>query len=372
MRFLKGLAVVAIALFAFAACAPEEAGVIRIGVAGAHTGDLASYGIPSINAAQLVVDQVNADGGLLGQQIELVIADDQCASEIAPNAAARLVGEGVVAVIGHICSGATRAALGVYLDSEIVVVSPSATNPPLTQSGEYPNFFRTIAPDDAQAALQIEFLLNELNGSNVAILHDQGDYGQGLADFARGYVDESATAEVVLYDGVTPGAVDYSAIINRVQQSDADTVVFGGYHPEASKLVQQMRQRGMTQNFISGDGVMDDTFIAVAGEAAEGVYATSPQDVSANVLAQEATEAHQEEYGEDPGAFFNNAYAATLAVINAIEEAGSTEYAAIRSALQNNFVDTPLGSISFDERGDAIGVGFAMFQVQDGAFAELQ
>ena len=371
MRFLKTLAVLLLAIVMMSAGAPED-DVIRIGVAGAHTGDLASFGLPAVNAAQLVIDQVNEDGGLLGRRVELVIEDDQCADAIAPNTAARLVDQGVVAVIGHICSGATRTALGTYLEAGIVAISPSATSPTLTQSGEYPNFFRTIAPDDAQAALQVEFILDRLDSSRIAVLHDQGQYGQGLADFARGYLEESGEAEIVLYDGVTPGAVDYSAIVNRIEQSGADTVVYGGYHPEASKIVAQMRQRGMEQLFVSGDGVKDDTFIDVAGVDAEGVYATSPQDVSSNALEMQAREAHVDRYGEAPGPFFSNAYAATLAIVHAIEEAGSTEYEAIRAALQTSPVETPLGSIRFDERGDAIGVGFSMFQVVNGEYVEVQ
>ncbi len=132
-------------------------GAIKIGVAGPHSGDLASYGIPTTKAAELVVAEVNAKGGVLGRQIQLVIEDDVCKPEIATNTATKLVGDGVVAVIGHICSGATKAAMGIYKDSKIPAISPSATNPDLTQSGDYPNFFRTIASDDAQARLEVDF-----------------------------------------------------------------------------------------------------------------------------------------------------------------------------------------------------------------------
>jgi amino acid-binding protein len=134
----------------FAAQSAFAAPTIKIGVAGAFSGDLASYGLPTVNAAKLVAQDYNDKGGINGQKIELVIEDDQCKPELATNAAAKLVSAKVVAVIGHICSGATKAALGIYKDSNLVTISPSATNPPLTQSGEYPNFFRTIAPDDAQ------------------------------------------------------------------------------------------------------------------------------------------------------------------------------------------------------------------------------
>jgi branched-chain amino acid transport system substrate-binding protein len=349
-----------------------ESGAIKIGVAGAHSGDLASYGIPTVHAAELVVEDINANGGINGRMVELVVEDDQCKPEVATNTAAKLVGEGVVAVIGHICSGATRSALGIYTSENIVTISPSATSPPLTQSGEFPVFFRTIAPDDAQGQLQAQFAAEELGLESVAILHDGGDYGQGLADFARIALEENySDVEIVLYEGVTPGAVDYSAIINRVAQSGAEGVIFGGYHPEASKLVGQMRTQGMDTVFISGDGVKDETFINVAGADAEGVYASGPTDTSSNPLYQEAADAHREKYGEDPGPFYPNAYAAALAITHAIEVAESTEAEAIMNALRDTSVRTPLGEISFDEKGDAEGVGFAMYQVQDGVYVQV-
>jgi branched-chain amino acid transport system substrate-binding protein len=348
------------------------ADTIKLGVAGPHSGDLASYGIPTTKAAELVVKDINAKGGVLGKQVELIIEDDVCKPEVATNTATKLVGEGVNAVLGHICSGATKAALGIYKDAHIVVMSPSATNPALTQSGDYPNFFRTIASDDAQARMEVDFALDTLKLKKIAVLHDKGDYGKGLAEFAKGFLEADPRAEVVLYEGITPGAVDYSAVVQKIKRTNADAVIFGGYHPEAAKIVSQMRKKKMDTIFISDDGVKDDTFIKVAKKYAEGVYATGPKDVSKNPMTIKAKKEHQAAYGEDPGAFFDNAYAATLALLNAIQQAGSTDYDAIVKALRTKNVDTPLGSIRFDERGDAIGVGFAMYQVKNGHYAEVK
>jgi len=349
----------------------EEVKPVKIAVVGPHSGDLASYGIPTVRAAELVMERRNALCGVNGRSIELVVEDDVCKPEIATSSATKVAGEGVHAVLGHICSGATKAALGIYKDTNLVAMSPSATNPALTQSGDYPNFFRTIASDDAQAKLEVEFALGVLKVSKVAVLHDKGDYGKGLAEFAKGFIEADSRGEVVLYEGVTPGAVDYSAVVNKIDQSGAEAVIFGGYHPEASKIVSQMRKKGMTTIFISDDGVKDDTFIKVAGEYAEGVYATGPMDTTNNPLAIEAVEAHKKKYGEDPGAFFLNAYAAAQALINAVEKSCSTDYNDIVNVLRNEWVATPLGIIKFDERGDAIGVGFAMYQVKNGAYEEV-
>lgn len=345
---------------------------IKIGVAGAHSGDLASYGLPTVKAAELVIGDINAKGGINGTKVELLVEDDVCKPEVATNTATKLVSEGVNVVIGHICSGATKAALPIYKGANVIVMSPSATNPELTQSGEYPNFYRTIASDDAQARTEVDFAINKLGLKKIAVIHDKGDYGKGLAEFAKKFIEQSGKADVVLFEGVTPGAVDYSAVVQKIKRSGADGVIFGGYHPEASKIVGQMRKKRMKTVFISDDGVKDDTFIKVAGKNAEGVYATGPADVSSNPITKEYREKHMKVYGSEPGAFFDNAVAAALALTNALAKAGSTDSAAIAKVLHTDDVATPFGKIHFDEKGDATGVGFSMYQVKNGQYVQVK
>jgi branched-chain amino acid transport system substrate-binding protein len=348
------------------------ADTLKIGIGGAHSGDLASYGLPIVKAAKLVVEDVNAKGGILGKQVEVIVEDDVCKPEMATNTATKLVSDGVVAVVGHVCSGATKAALDIYKDARIIAISASATNPELTQSGKYPNFFRTIASDDAQARLEVDFVLDTLKLKKIAVLHDKGDYGKGLAEFAKAFIEKSGKGQVVLFEGVTPGAVDYSSVVNKVKKTGAEAIIFGGYHPEASKIVSEMRKSKMKTAFISDDGVKDETFIKVAGKYAEGVYATGPKDTSTNPMDKAVKEAYKKAYGEDVGVFSINGYAATQALLNAIQKAGSTDYDAIVKALRTEYVDTPLGKIKFDDRGDAIGVGFSVYQVKDGKYVELK
>ena len=344
---------------------------LYFGVAGAHSGDLASYGLPSVNAAKLVAAKLNAAGGVLGKKVVVVSQDDQCKPELATNAATKMLSDKIKIVLGHICSGATKAALPIYLESQIVVMSPSATNPPLTQSGDYPNFFRTIAPDDAQATLEVDFAKG-LGLKKIAVIHDKGDYGKGFATFCKQFLEADPDMEVVLFEGVTPGAVDYSAVVQKIKSSGAEGVIFGGYHPEASKIVSGMRKKGVDIPFLSDDGVKDDTFIKVAGEYAEGVYATGPKDFSNNPLFQEAVAAHKKEFGTDPGAFFPEAYSAALALLKAVENAGGTDYDKVVDALRTKYVETPVGKIKFDAKGDAEGVGFSVYQVKDGKYVEVK
>jgi len=348
------------------------ADTIKLGVAGPHSGDLAPYGIPSMKAAQLVVKKINASGGVLGKQVELLIQDDQCKNEIATNVATKLVTEGVDVVLGHICSGATKAALGIYMDAKVTVMSPSATDNALTYSGEYPNFFRTIAANIAQAELSVDYAINKLGLKKVAILHDKGDYGKGFAEDVKSLLEKSGKVEVTLFEGITPGAMDYSSVVQKVRRTKAEALVFGGYQPEASKLVTAMQRKRIKALFISDDGVNGPDFLKIAGKAAEGAYVTGPLDLSKIPMNAVAKAEYKAEYGDAPGQFFQEGYAATLALLNAIEKAGSTDYEAVTKVLHSQYVDTPVGKVKFNAKGDAEGVGYTMYKVENGNFVEIK
>jgi branched-chain amino acid transport system substrate-binding protein len=251
-------------------------------------------------------------------------------------------------------------------------MSPSASNPALTQSGDYPNFFRTIASDDVLAKFQVDFVLNVLRRKKIALLHDDGDYGKSLAGFVKSFLEKDKRAQIVMYDGITMDASDYSEVANKIKRSKAEAVIFGGYHPEAYKIVTQMRKDKMHTIFIFNAGVKDDNFIKVAGKYAEGVYSSGLIDTTKNLMAMEAIEAHKKKYGSNPGIYFLNAYSAALALLNAIEKSKSTNYDDIVRSLRNEFVETPLGKLRFDERGDAIGSDFSMYQVQNGVYVEIK
>ncbi len=367
-KSLRALAAfVALTLFSAPAMAADT---IKIGVAGAHSGDLAAYGVYALRASQLVADQYNAKGGLLGKQIELVAQDDQCKPELATNAGTKLISDGVVATIGHSCSGATLAALPVYANAKIVTVSPSATTPSLTLSGQHPYFFRTIPHDLDQARLAADFVTGKLAAKKIAIIHDNGDYGKGYAEAVRTNIGNRAP--IVLFEAVNPDAVDFSAVVRKLRRNMAEVVVFGGYHPTAAKLIQQMRRERITIPMVGPDGLKDAAFIRMAGAQAEGVYASQPQDTSNLEAHKAAHKLHVEKYNSEPGIFFYNAFAATQALFNAIEKSGSTDTQKVMDALHKEFVETPLGNIRFNERGDTVGVGLSMYQVQKGEFVELE
>lgn len=369
-RLFLGLAALPFSVCAAGASLAAE--TITIGVAGAHSGDLAPYGLPTLKAVQLVIREINAQGGINGQPVDLLVEDDGCKPELATNSATKLVAGKVRAVIGHTCSGATKAALPIYHAAKVLVISPSATTPALNQDGEYPLFFRTIATDNIQAATQVDFALQTLKAAKIAVLHDKGDYGKGLAEHAQALIGKSGTAKVVLFEGITPGAVDYSAVVQKIKRAEADAVLFGGYHPEASKLVSQMRQKRIAIPFISDDGITNNTFIKVAGKDAEDVYATGPADVADNPITRTYREKFKQAEGAEPGAFFDNAVAAALALTKAIAKAGSVDPEQVAKVLRAEEVATPFGRIKFDARGEPVGIGFTLYQVNNGQFVQVR
>lgn len=348
----------------------QAAEPIRIGVQGAHSGDLASYGVPSLNAVKLVVEEVNANGGVNGRMVEVIAQDDQCKPEMATSAATKLISDKVDVVVGPICSGPTTASLPLFQNAGLIAVSPTATTPALTEEGKNPLFFRTVAKDNAQARLTSDFMLNKLKAKKIAYLHDNGDYGKGFADYNRELMEKGG-AETVLFEAVTPDAVDFTAVVRKLRRAKPDIVVFGGYQPVASKLVQQMRRDRLDTPFLGPDGVKDETFLKMTGKDSEGVYASYPKDTTTLEQYEKARQAHLKAYGAEPGFGYYNAYAATEALLDAIQKTNSTDAKILDEALRKNFVSTPLGDIKFNDKGDAAGMALSIYQVKDGKFEEL-
>ncbi len=141
---------------------------IKVANAGALSGDLAPYGISALRGVEMAVEDINANGGILGKQVELMLGDDVCKPEVAVNVATKLVSDGAQMIVGHVCSGATIAANKIYKDANLILISSSATNDDLTLSGEHSNFFRTISNDGAQAMLMTSFAKDDLKVKKVA------------------------------------------------------------------------------------------------------------------------------------------------------------------------------------------------------------
>ncbi|MDR1036339.1 MAG: branched-chain amino acid ABC transporter substrate-binding protein [Deltaproteobacteria bacterium] len=360
------------AALAFAAPAASAQEPLKVGFGGALLGSLASYGLSNLYGIEFALHKANSSGGVLGRQVELVKEDDSCDAGLASSAATKLSSQGIKLILGHTCSGATHTALSVY-GGNAIVISSSATDISLTDSGDNPYFFRTTPRDDAQSSLQVQ-LIRAKGFKKVAILHDKGDYGKSLAELAEAAIkgDPSIGAEVVVVEGVTSGQVSFDAVVAKIKDAGADAVIWGGYYNDASKLALNMREKEVGAVIIGADGLYDERFLSIGGAAVEGSFATGQSDISETDAAKEAMEYHQRNHTEETGTYFFYAAAAAQAMLAAVQAAGSADdLDLIKKHLTEDTVDTVLGPVRFDAKGDLIGAGFKLYEVRGGKFTEV-
>lgn len=339
------LAAVAV-LFALQCQAQAE---VLIGVAGPMTGKLAWTGTQLRRGAEMAVAEINGAGGVLGQQVRLVVADDYCDPEQAVAAARKLVSDGAVFVIGHYCSGASIPASEIYEEAGVLQISPSSTNPKLTEQGRA-NVFRVCSRDDAQGVKAGNYLADHWGDKRIAVLHDGTTYGKGLADETKKQLNRRGVSEAI-YRSYAPGKDDYSAEIAALQATGIAVLYLGGYHTEAALMVRAARDRAYPVQMISGDDTATEEFGLIAGPAAEGTLFTFVADPRRNAEAAGVVERFRAENFE-PDSWTLHSYGAAEVWAQAVGKAGSLELERVIAALRQNQFDTVLGRIDFDEKGD--------------------
>src|SRR5690625_3516781 len=254
-----------------------QAETITFAIAGPYTGPLTQYGEMVQQGVNTFVELTNEQGGVLGKQIEVVVVDDACEPKQGPVVANRIVNDGIHYVVGHVCSGATIAATSIYNDEGIVMVTPSATAPAVTDGKNFDFIFRTIGRDDQQGPAAAQFIIETIKPELVAILHDQQSYGQGIPAAVRAEL-EQAGVDVAMFEGINAGDPDYPVVITKLKSSGADFVYYGGYHPEMGLLLRQGAEQGLDITFMAPEGVWNPDINAIAGDAVEGMLATLPAD----------------------------------------------------------------------------------------------
>ncbi|HEX6103422.1 MAG TPA: branched-chain amino acid ABC transporter substrate-binding protein, partial [Alphaproteobacteria bacterium] len=250
---------------------------ITIAVAGPITGDLAEFGAQMKRGAEKAVADLNKAGGVMGQQIKLETGDDACDPKQAVAVANDLVSKGVEFVAGHFCSGSSIPASAVYQEEGILQITPASTNPALTDDAKakgWTTVFRTCGRDDQQGDFAGKWLAKEYAGKKVAVVHDKSAYGKGLADLTKENMNANGLKEV-LYEGITAGEQDYTALVSKLKQTGVDAIYFGGYHPEAALIVRQSREQGLNAPLLSGDSLNTLEFATLAGKAADGTMFTN-------------------------------------------------------------------------------------------------
>lgn len=325
---------------------------VKIGIAGPETGKNQFTGEQQLAGAQKAVDIINAAGGLLGQQIVAVSVDDACDPKQAEAAARQLVSEGVIVVIGHVCSGASIAAQKIYEPAGIIMISPASTNPRFTDEGG-PHTFRVIGRDDLQGALAGNFLADTHTGSRIAFFHDGTLYGQGLAEETRKQLNKRGVTEI-MFESYVPGQPDYAPLIEKLAAAKADVLYVGGYSSDIGIIIRQAKKQLPGLQLFSGDTLATVDFLITAGEAGEGTRFTFGPDIRLKPEASSVVAAFEQD-GYDPGGKTLYSYAAVQAWAQAVQQTGSFDTPDVIATLHRGEFETVLGHIGFDEKGDVTG-----------------
>lgn len=340
-------------------------GGVAIAFFGALTGSNSpQLGINVRNGAQLAIEQYMERNPEC--PVELIEFDSQGDPAQAPALATQAAqNQQIVAVIGPVFSGESRAANPIFEEAGLPIVTPSATAAGLSTNG-WNIFHRAVAPDSAQGPAAAQYIRETLRPQRVAIIDDRSEYGKGLADIVREELDEL----VVHNDSIDTNAQDYSSTVNGVKAAGVDAIFFGGYYQQGGLLLRQLRDAGVTATFVSGDGSRDEQLMAIAGGAAsEGALLTCP--CIPNDLLQgggEFVSAYTQVYAVAPGIYASEAFDSANMLLQAIGS-GNVDRASV-----NEFLDTAeyqgiTKMLEFEENGEIIDRTIYMYEVQGDQFA---
>ena len=331
----------------------------KLAVAGPLTGPNAAFGAQLQQGAQQAVEDLNAKGGILGNKITIETGDDVSDPKQGVSVANKFVGDGVKYVVGHFNSGVTIPASDVYLENGMLMITPAATNPTLTEKGKW-DVFRTCGRDDQQGVVAAKYIEDNFKGKKIAILHDKTTYGKGLADATMSSLAK-AGIKPAIYEGVNAGEKDYSAVVSKVKAAGADIVYWGGLHPEGGLIRRQMTDQGIKAPMMSGDGITDNEFASIAGPGAEGTLMTFGPDPRKNPNAAAVVKEFAAKKF-DPQAYTLYSYAAVQVMAQAAEQAKSVDPKKMAEVMHSGAkFHTVIGDLSYDKKGDLQQAGYVMY-----------
>lgn len=360
----------------------SAATVVKIGVDLPMSGGEAPNGVPTNNGVLLAIDDANKAGG--PYQFSEELKDDAVNGVHDPAQGAKNVQEliadpAVVGIVGSFNSNVGQATIPLTYAAGVVQISPAQTNPGLTKpkfgalnlypgrQRKYITYFRVCTTDDIQGPVGADFAFKQLKARKVAILDDRETYGKGIADqFEQQFKTLGGT--VLSHDGIPKGTQDFHAILTKIKAEGPDLVYFGGVTTTGGGLIRkQMPDVGLNVPYEGGDGIVEDEFLKVAGEAANNSYGTVASiNVARLPAARNFISEYRAKYHEDPGAYSANAYVAASIIIDAVKAVGP-DRAKVRdwvSKLHN--YKSIIGTFSFDDNGDTTNKVISIYAVRNG------
>lgn len=377
--FLAGILLITAAMV-LSACnrggaSEPTAGDAIVYVAVPLSGFQANGGQTVLGGVRLAAEEINQAGGLLGYRVVVRPLDDESDSEVAVAnvdeiRSAMAAGERVIGVIGHLNSGQTLAAMELYKDMSLLVITPTASEESLTQRG-YANFFRVNANDNVQAEVTAAFMTGDLNVQRVAVIHNDTEYGRGLATaFIRELEGRGGVTAVKLE--VEEGQSVYDSEIARLQQANAQAIFYAGYEIEAPYLRLALIEAGMDLPMLASDGAFLAATIDEALGTAEGMYVSAFAPSPRNLDNARWFEAYQAVEYRNPDTYSVNGYVAMQVLAEGVRQANELDRDRIAAALRNSAVDTLLSSMRFQENGDLTAPQIWIYQVQDDEFRQVR
>ncbi|BAN53923.1 MULTISPECIES: branched-chain amino acid ABC transporter substrate-binding protein [Pseudomonas] len=360
-------------LMAMGTANAADSEVVRIGFAGPLTGPSAHQGQDVEHGIQIAVEEANQQQLKIGDkvaQFKLVSEDDVADPRTGTAVAQRLVDSKVAVVIGHYNSGTSIPASKIYAAAGIPQISPSATNPTLTQQG-IPSVFRTVNDDATLGRYAGNYLVSQLKAQRIAIFDDRTAYGQGLADEVTRAV-KAAGGNVVVREYTNDKSTDFNAILTTAKAQKADAVFFAALDYQAAPMAKQMKNLGLKARFMNIGNLPNDSFKQMAGSAAEGTYAwnygTPLLDMPKGAAFEQKL---KDKFGVGVVQSSPAAYDATWAAINAMVKAGSDDPKVYLSVLKSQSYDGVTGTIAFDDKGNLKNPAATVFQFADGGWKTL-
>ena len=358
-------AVVAFATVATTAYADQ---VVKIGHVGPLTGGSAHLGKDNENGARLAIEEINAKGLTVnGQKITLVLdaQDDAADPRQATQVAQKLVDDKVVAVVGHLNSGASIPASKIYSDAGIVQISPSSTNPAYTQQG-FKTTYRVVATDAQQGPALANYAAKNLNVKTVAVVDDSTAYGQGLAnEFEK--TAKSLGLKVMSHDATNDKAVDFRAILTKIKGENPDAIMYGGMDATGGPFAKQARQLGLRAKVLSGDGVCTESLAQLAGAAAGNVVCSQAgMAVERMEGGAQFSAKYTKRFGHPIEFDAPFTYDAVYIIVDAMKRANSTDSSKVLAKIAGTDYKGVTGQTTFDAKGDLQHGVISLYDYKDG------
>jgi branched-chain amino acid transport system substrate-binding protein len=345
---------------------------IKIGEFASLTGSEATFGQSSHRGTQLAIDELNAGGGVLGKKIQLLTEDNQSQAGQSATVVRKLISsDGVAAILGEVASSRSLEAAPICQQNKVPMISPSSTNPKVTETGDY--IFRVCFIDPFQGTVMANFARQTLKLQNVAVLKDvKSDYSLGLAKFFKEGV-AAGGGWLAAEQNYSGGDKDFNAQLTAIKAANPDGIFVPGYYTEVGLIALQAKQLGITVPIFGGDGWESSSLVTIGGAALEGDYFSthfSPEDTAPAV--QNFVKSYQAKFNETPDAMAALGYDSAMMLADAMKKAGATDGAKVRDALaaEKNFPGVT-GTITMDAHRDASKPA-VILEIKNGAFKYVE